>query len=382
MDHRRFLEITNDEEYDILDDKKRWFKYYFDKVLVLNDMSQTKFAKMYGINQGNLSQWLVGKKHSITSREKTFEYIRSLLNPEKTSEIKEPISTDILVKNISSAKSNLKESINPIDIAYNKLINTDPRRFIVFLDGDNCLSVVKQLEKLIDFSPDFHVFSVMSVKKIHAYKQYQKKPWLTFVSTYWACSDAADHALSMEATRFHFLYYPDVPFVLVSGDHFLIETVDRLKGFSRTTFGLMVHQNDNIIYALAISGLYSELENDFKALTPESSITDIQVSFLKYNMSVSLEDIQSVLSQLKGHHIVLLPDRHTQLLQPQRVEQLKELLVKHQTIRLFKIGEHMKLSESEKRYTSWLHILSQESLSRELGYSLKKNDEGYYITKL
>ena len=382
MDHRSFLEITNDEEYNELDYSKRWFKTYFEKLLIANNMSQTKFARMYGINQGNLSQWLGKGKHSIGSREKAFEYVRFVLNPNKEIEFKEPISTDILVKNVSSTQMHLKDSIQPIDISYNKLIGSDPKRFIVFVDGDNCLSVVKQLERLITFSDDLHVFCIISVKQSHSYKEYQKKSWLTFVSTYWTCPDAADHTLSMEATRFHFLYHPNVPFILISGDHFLIETVDRLKGFGRKTSGMMITQYCNIIYPLAISGFYLELKEDFKLLTSQSSITDIQVIFLKHNIPVSLEDIESISSQLKGYYVMILPERNTKLLQPHRIEQLRELLVKHRTIRLYKIGEHIKLSRSEKRYTSWLHILSQESLSSELGYSLRKNDEGYYITKI
>ena len=326
----KFLSITNESSYNTLDDSKTWLKKYFHEVMLLDNMTQTRFSKLYAINEKKLSDWLNNGTTSPTSRDKVFRYIRWW------------IDKPIIQQKITPIQKHVKES-------YSILCSDEPRTLIIWVDGDNCRHCLKELE----YVTDIHVFCVLSIALVDRYLECQEKSWITFIPTFWASIDAADHTLSMEVTRFHFMYQKNVPFVLVSGDNFLLEVTDRLRNFGRTVIGLS--DAGSILYRLLTCGLCreTELSDDFKSLTEQSTLSDIQSIYHKHNIPYTFNIINNILLQLKGEFTGIFPSHDLITLSPERIIELSNLLHEKKVLTLKDLRLKIGPGKTEEGTGSW-----------------------------
>jgi hypothetical protein len=144
---------------------------------------------------------------------------------------------------------------------------------VIFLDGDNAMSSLNELNALDPDPKDIHVFCVMAAANAGTVTfDAQRQPWVSVVPTNWQSKDAADHSLSIEATHFHFYSqqnpkFSQIPFILVSNDSFVLETTRHLVSLGRPTLGF--NPSTSIAYFLSkfrLNGYLLNLRSDLAAL--------------------------------------------------------------------------------------------------------------------
>jgi len=262
---------------------------------------------------------------------------------------------------------------------------------VVWVDGDNSLSSISQLKDLNLTPFDLHVFCSVTINHADAKPGLQKLAWVTFIPTFWHRKDTADIALSVECTHFHFLSLNRmslVPFVFVSKDHFILELSERMKMYGRECF--VVSGNRNMVFFVArnlpmCQRLGGAFAHTLRELTDKSDLQYIQSIYNTHGLSRKRHerDAMQILSELQGK-IPPSPSCSPDIpLVPSRIERIKALLHKYKDhIPLSLLSEEIKLSPEEKKQQSWLLLMQDERVQKELGVRLEKDKYNqYFIVK-
>lgn len=266
MESNPALDLHLDLDLDKLSDEQlaRLWKERKDPNVTING-----FSKLYGINTGNFSRWINGKRESRQSREAALRYLQTLSDvpaeARKEITIREKqcrfylkgVCDDPHCPLEHDTRARDRDKVEEMLEVRKRVMSCPNLRVLVFLDGDSFASSVARAQRLIDstcepaagrchgvhmlcgFSPVMsEKLPLISNKNFHSFRSMQPT------------KDSVDIALSMEAARFDMLCRPEAVFVLASRDWFIVEASERLRLSGRTVHAFDVYKRSLILYLL------------------------------------------------------------------------------------------------------------------------------------
>lgn len=172
--------------------------------------SQTSFCRMYGINQGDFSRWLVGRKSSKSSGEAVRRYILSTLYP------KLQISFKITPSPEKKQGKTLKELLNILNECKDEL------KTIILIDGNN-------FENEISIITHNDEYTILFFTKGKCIKKYDNMPWLTVICSEYKNQDAVDNDIAVFIVYLDCMMPKNLSFQLITKDHFKSELKAKFK---------------------------------------------------------------------------------------------------------------------------------------------------------
>lgn len=193
-------------------------------------LNKASFCKKFGLNRTNFVRWFNEKRECPGIDAIVLDYINAISIPQHK---------------------------NTIITVLMKIIRDDPE-FIVFIDADNR---VKILDEFIEANVQNKLHAVCFVNLVHGRNiriELQASPWITFIPSQRNVKNASDISLCMDATLLHtHLSENAIPFVIVSGDHFILECVAKLESYGRIAYAFNPAER-NILEFLSEIGLIEE----------------------------------------------------------------------------------------------------------------------------
>lgn len=184
--------------------------------------SQNEFCRMFAINKGNFSRWLQRKKNSFASACAVRKYLRFGVpreHPLVTSSVS--LTSSLPPQSETSSLKSLGANRTPKEMKlFKRLRDPSPPRVVIFVDADNSLSSLPEIENFLISNKSFPIHVILCISNLNIFTKITEEEWMDVFCPQSSIRNAADFALCMHIAALNVSVDENIHFLLISKDYF------------------------------------------------------------------------------------------------------------------------------------------------------------------